>query len=429
SGSVVTPNLFLTLGVEAIAGRSLTPDLDAPGSPRSAVLSRALWERRFGADPGIIGRSIQVDAEPINVVGVMPAWLQVPAGCDLWISSPFAVPPHPLNPAKDNSTSRDSHYMDVVGELMPGVTPSQASAEVNTIADRLKTQYANDEEYVGAAAMKLRDDMLAQTKPALLVLFGAVALLLLIACANVANLLLARGATRQKEITIRIALGARRQRVVRQLFTESIALALIDGGVGIVLAIAAMPLLQSMVPVDVLGGVAFRPDTSVLAFTLFISLASAILFGLFPSLGLANPDLNAILKEGGRGFGGNRRAQQTRSVLVVAEMALPTVLLIGAGVLIPSFPRVLAGPPGFNAEHVLTMQLAMPRARYGREVDRAAFVKRTLDAIRALSGITSASAISRLPLVSGRSTRSIDIKGRTPDPGGDPAPDYLVITP
>src|SRR5262249_35803748 len=166
--------------------------------------------------------------------------LQLPAGCDLWISSPFAVPPHPLNPAKDNSTSRDSHYMDVVGELGPGVTPSQASAEVNSIAGRLKAQYGNEEEYAGATAMRLRDDMLAQTKPALLVLFGAVALLLLIACANIANLLLARGATRQKEITIRIALGARRLRVVRQLFTESIALALIGAGFGIGMAAAAM---------------------------------------------------------------------------------------------------------------------------------------------------------------------------------------------
>jgi putative ABC transport system permease protein len=439
SGAVVTPDLFSTLGVQALVGRTLTPDLDKPGGPRAAVLSRALWVRRYGADPDIPGKTITVDGESITIAGVMPEYFQFPAECDLWVSSPFAVPPHPLNPTKDNSASRDSHYMDVVGELMPGTTPSKATAEINTITARLKQQYPNEEEYVGAAAVALRDDllgqvrigsgMLGQTRPALMVLLSAVAVLLLIACVNVANIMLARGATRHKEITIRVALGARRVRIVRQLITESIVLAVIGGCLGVLLAEAAMPLLRNLVPPGLLGSGTLSLDARVLAFTAAISIGSAVLFGLLPALHLASPDLNSVLKEGGRASGSGARAHYMRSALVVSEVAMATVLLIGAGLLIRSFDRLLAVTEGFNADNVLTMRLSLPRSKYPREIDRDTFVKNVLDRTSALPGITSAAAVSRLALTPGRSTRSIDIKGRTPDPGGDPAPDYIVVSP
>jgi putative ABC transport system permease protein len=310
---------------------------------------------------------------------------------------------------------------------------------VNAIAARLKQTYGSEEEYVGAAVIGLRDDllgqarvgsgMLGQTRPALLVLLSAVGLLLLIACVNVANIMLARGATRQKEISIRIALGARRLRVVRQLLTESIVLAAIGGALGTVLAIAAMPLLKNLVPPGLLAGASLSVDARVLAFTAVVSAGSAVLFGLLPALHLASPHLNSFLKEGGRGSGGGSRARYIRSALVVCEVAIATVLLVGAGLLIRSFDRLLSVPQGFNADHVLTMQLSLAQSKYHRKTDRAGFVKQVLDRTSALPGITSAAAVSRLALTSGRSTRSMDIKGRTPAPGGDPAPDYIVVTP
>jgi putative ABC transport system permease protein len=428
-GSVVTPDLFLTLGVQALVGRTLSPDLDKPGSPRTTVLSHALWQRRYAADPGIVGKAIDVDGEAVIVAGVMPDYFEFPAGCDLWLSSPFAVPPQPLSPTRDNSTSRDSHYMDVVGELAPGVTPSQATAEVNAIAARLKQQYSSDEEYAGAAVIRLRDDLLGKTRPALLVLLSAVAMLLLIACANVANIILARCASRQREITIRIALGARRFRIVRQLLTESIVLAVIGGGCGVLLAMLALPFLRSLAPPSVIGSAPLGLDARVLAFTAAISVCSAILFGLLPACNLAATDLNSVLKEGGRGSSGGHRAQYVRSALVVCEVCVATVLLVGAGLLIRSFGRLLAVPLGFNPDHVLSMRLSLAPSRYKREIDRAAFVERVLDQTSSLPGIKSVAVVSRLPLTSGRSTRTMDIKGRTPEPAGDPAPDYLVVSP
>ena len=429
SGSVVTPDFFVTLGAQALAGRTLSPDLDKPGKPRTAVLSHALWQRRYGADPAIVGTAIAIDGEPISVAGVVPASFQFPAGCDLWVSSPFATPPQPLNPAKDNSTSRDSHYMDVIGELSPGVTIEQATSEVNGIAARLKQQYKDDEEYTGAAAIKLRDDMLGESRPALLMLLSAVAVLLLIACVNVANLLLARGATRQKEVAIRIALGARRFRVVRQFLTESVLLSVAGGACGILLAALMLPLVKTVAPPRLLGGAPLTLDVRVLAFTATVSVASVIAFGLLPALHLAGADLNGVLKESNRGSAGGGRAQYMRSALVVCEVALATVLLIGAGLLIRSFCRLLAVPEGFNPDHVLTMRLSLPQSRYQRGADRAAFVRQVLERTTSLPGVKSAAVGSRLPLTSGRSTRSMDIEGRTPDPAGDPAPDYLVVTP
>jgi putative ABC transport system permease protein len=428
-GVVVTPDFFSVLAVNAKIGRGLTAEQDKPGNPRAVVLSYALWKRIYGASPAVLGQSVLVDDEPLTVVGVMPEHFEFPAGSDLWAPSRFDAPEHPLKPLVDNSTSRATHYFDVFGRLAPGVGLEQASAEANTIASRLKQQYGDDEEGVGANVVPLHDALVGQTRPALLVLLGAVALLLLIACVNVANIVLARGATRQKEIAIRIALGAGRLRLVRQLLTESLVLALLGGGPGVLLGYATLPLLKAMISTSEMPGAAVRLDGGVLAFTALISIVSGVFFGLFPALELARPEVNSVLKEGGRGAAGASHAHRTRSILVMSEIALAIVLLIGAGLLIRSFGRLPAVPAGFNPEHVLSMRLSLPAAKYPKPTDRETFVKEVIERISALPGIRSAAAISRLPLNPGNSSRSLEVQGRTPPPSGVISTDYLVVSP
>jgi putative ABC transport system permease protein len=428
-GAVVTSDFFPALGVPALRGRTIQPDLDPPGGTSVAVLSYGLWQRRFGADAGIVGRAIDVDGVSRIVVGIMPPGFAFPAGTELWTSSRFAAVPHPLRPTEDPSALRDSHYFQSFGRLKPGVTLAQASAEVDTITKRLKQQYGDKEEGFGATLIPLRQDLVGETRPALLILLGAVALVLLIACVNVANIILARGASRQKEMALRIALGAGRLHLLRHLLVESVLLALAGGGLGILLALWALAPLRALVPANMIGGASIALDSRVLLFTFFASLASGVLFGLIPGLRLLGADLNVSLQEGGRGSAGGGRARRMRSALVVTEIALAAVLLIAAGLLLRSFSHLLNVAEGFNPDHVLSLQLALPQARYPKPGDRVAFVKNTLEHVNFLPGIASASAISRLPLNPGNSSRSVEIEGRTPPPSGDISPDYLVVTP
>lgn len=426
---IVTSNFFSVLGVQPLRGRTILPELDRPGGTSVAVLSYALWQKRFGSDPATVGRAIEIDGESRTVVGVMPPGFAFPVNAELWISSRFAVPPHPLRRSEDPSALRDAHYFDSLGRLKAGVPLAQATAEIDTIAKGLKQQYGDDEEGDGAKLVPLRQDLVGQTRPALLILLGAVALVLLIACANVANIILARGASRQKEMALRVALGASRMQLLGHLLTESILLALAGGLLGIVLALWSLAPLRSLVPAAMIGGAPIALDSRVLVFTLAASLGCGVLFGLIPALRLTDADLNATLQEGGRGNAGNERARRMRSTLVITEIALAAVLLIGAGLLLRSFGRLLNVPEGFNPDHVLALQLSLPPAHYSRPGERANFVKSTLERIRSLPGVASASAVTRLPLTPGNSTRSVEIEGRTPPPGGDVSPDYLVVAP
>jgi predicted permease len=428
-GAVVTSDFFPALGVQAVRGRTIQPDLDPPGGASVAVLGYGLWQRRFGADAGIVGRAIDVDGVSRIVVGIMPPGFAFPAGSELWTSSRFAAVSHPLRPTEDPSALRDSHYFQSFGRLKPGVTLAQASAEVDTITKRLKQQYGDQEEGFGATLIPLRQDLVGETRPALLILLGAVALVLLIACVNVANIILARGASRQKEMALRIALGAGRVHLLRHLLVESLFLALAGGGLGILLALGALAPLRALVPANMIGGASIALDSRVLLFTFFASLASGVLFGLIPGLRLLGADLNVSLQEGGRGSAGGGRARRMRSALVVTEIALAAVLLIAAGLLLRSFSHLLNVAEGFNPDHVLSLQLALPQARYPKPGDRVAFVKNTLERVNSLPGIAVSSAISRLPLNPGNSSRSVEIEGRTPPPSGDISPDYLVVTP
>jgi putative ABC transport system permease protein len=429
SGAVVTPDFFAVLGVNAQLGRAILPGQDIPGGARVVVLSRALWSRRFGDDPNIIGKTVELDGEPRTVVGIMPEGFQFPAGSQLWASSRFGVPDHPLKPSEDPSMLRDTHYFDTIGRLRPGVSIEQARAEADAIGQRLKQQYGDDEGAIGAAVISMHEDVVGETRPALLLLIGAVAILLLIACANVANILLARGATRQKEIMLRMALGASRVRLVRQLLTESVLLALAGGGLGILLALWGLAPLRALIPADMSGGAPLRLDARVLIFTAVVALGSAIVFGLFPALNLADQDLNGVLKEGGRSSASGSRSNRARRLLVVSEIALAAVLLTGAGLLIRSFGRLLDVPVGFNPENVLSAQLTLPQARYPNKGDRALFVSQVIERLNNSAGVTSAAVISRLPLNQGASTRSVEVQGYMPPPSGDVAPDYLVTSP
>ena len=429
SGAVVSPEFFSALGVGPQHGRLISPALDAPGGPRVVVLGHTLWQRRFGGDAGILGKSINLDGEPRTVVGVMPEGFQFPADAELWASSRYAVPEHPLRPTQDPTTRRDSQYFDVVGRLRPGVGLEQARAEAKAVAGRFKEQYGEAEEAVSASVVSLHEDVVGGTRSSLLLLVGAVGILLLIACANVANILLARGATRQKEIALRLALGAGRVRLVRQFLTESILLALAGGVLGVLLALWALAPLKALVPAEMSGGTPLMLDARVLAFTALVSLGSALIFGLFPALNLADQDLNGVLKEGGRGAGSGARSNRARRVLVVSEIALAAVLLTGAGLLIRSLDRLLDVPLGFEPEKVLTAQLTLPQARYPEKAQRAAFVGGVLERLAGSPEVESAAVISRIPLNSGRSTRSVEVQGKTPPQGGWNTPDYLVNSP
>ncbi|MGH9695208.1 MAG: ABC transporter permease, partial [Bryobacteraceae bacterium] len=314
NGASVTADFFAAMQVQPQIGRAFDPGHDKPGTPL-AVLSDSLWRRQYGADPNIANKTLAIDGEPRTIAGVMPAGFQFPAQCEIWALSRFAVPEYPLTPTVDRSNDRGGHYFEIVARLKSGVTIAQAQAETGAIARRLKRQYGDDEEAVDAAVIGLREDLVGQTRPALLVLLAAVTMLLLVACVNVANLLLARGTARQKEIAVRSAMGASRWRITRQLLAESILLASAGGVAGILLAYLALIPLRAFIPVEMLSGAPLKIDLAVLAFTGTVSLVAGILFGLFPALGLANRDLNGSLGESGRNSTGGARARRAQGLL------------------------------------------------------------------------------------------------------------------
>ncbi len=428
NGAIVTPDFFDVLGVHPVLGRPLTSALDPPGGPATIIIGYSLWQRLFAGDPGVLGRTMQIDGVSRTIVGIMPRSFQFPPKCEAWKPARYRVPEHPLRQDVDVSGDRTAHYFSIFGRLKSGVSLAAARLEGNTIAARLKQQYGDDEEMSRMEMLPLQEDLIGDNRPALLLLLSAVGLLLIIACVNVANILLARGATRQREIAIRGALGAGGARLMRQLLTESLTLGLLGGGVGILLAYATLRPLSALLSEQAIPGLEPKLDARVLVFTAVVTVLSAVLFGLLPALQAARLDLNRVLKEGGRGSGG-LRARRAQNVLVITEVALAGVLLVGAGLLLRSFSRLIEVPTGFQAERVVSMALTLPNVRYRDAASRARFAAELLERLRALPGVTSAGLISRLPLDPGNSTRSIEIKGGPPRPDGERAPDYLVISP
>jgi putative ABC transport system permease protein len=426
-GAVVTPNFFAVFAVPAELGRTLNSEQDKPGGSRTVVISYSVWKRRYGGSADVIGSTILVDAEPRTVVGVMPRNFVFPSDSEIWAAARYRVPEHPLRPFEDPSAKRGSHYFDTIGRLRPGVSVQQGQAEMEVISRRLKQQYKDAEEGDGPALIPLREDLVGNTRPAILILLGAVAVLFLVACANVANIVLARGAARQKEIAIRDVLGAGRLRVIRQLFVENLLLALAGAVLGLTGARFTLRSLETLVPADVLPPGGLHIDLRLVAFATGIAILSTIFFGFFPAIQAAKNDANHALKEGGRTFAG--QTNRSSRALLITQIALAVVLLTGAGLLIRSFDRLLSAPEGFRPDHVLSLQLSLPLAQYQSAANQNRFATETLARIRSIPGIRSAALTSRLPLNRGESQRGIEIKGRPTVAGEELSPSYLVISP
>jgi putative ABC transport system permease protein len=420
-GAIVSPDFFEVLGARPLLGHPFT--VRALGGPREAMLGESLWRRRYSAWPGIVGQTITLNGEPFVVAGVMSSAVRHPDAVQLWLTPRQIVPEQPLRPGDDMSANHESQYLDVVARLGSGVELTQAQAELFTLGTRLAQLYPNDDVGRGFKLTLLREDAVGSLRPTLLVLAGAVAFILLIACANVANLMLARAVGRAHEVAIRLALGATRARLLRLFLGESLVLATLGGGLGLLLALWIAPALASLGPQAFVPG-ALQLDLRVLAFTAALALATAVVFGIVPAFQVDAPA--EAMKEAGRtGTGGVRRAR-LRSALVVVEVALALVLLIGAGLLVRSFVRLQHVDPGFDPAGVMTADLWLPPAKYPEKAQQAGFFREVVRRLSAAPGVEAAGAVSRLPLTRGNSTRSVQPLGN-PDKNVDA--DYRIASP
>jgi putative ABC transport system permease protein len=393
----VSANYFEILRVAPTIGRLITAEDDSPGGDQVVLISRRLWERRFDSDPNVIARSVTLDGQPFTVIGVIPDSLQSLRQVDAWM--PMARIPDA------RVKNRFFHLLGSIARLKPGVSLQQARAEMTALAEQLEDQYPSSNSGFGATVVSLGDDVVGQVRPALLILLGAVVFVLLIACANVANLLLARTASRQRELAIRLALGARRVRVVRQLLTESLLLSVIGGGLGLLAATWGSGLLVSRTPAGGLPRIdEVGVDGRVLLFSFGLSLIAGLIFGIVPALQYSRPNLSETLKEGGRTTTGLRGPGLGR-LLVVSEISLALVLLIGAGLMLKSFTRLRHISPGFAAANRLTLQIGLPASNYETAEQKTSFYNDVAARLSSLQGVEAIGAVSELPLI-GRSNNS-----------------------
>ncbi len=417
-GRRVSANLFDLLGVQPQLGRGFLPEEDTPGT-HVVILSHSLWQRRFGSDPQIIGRALNLNGESYSVVGVMPRGIELPSienwKDQLWV--PIAFP-------SDEAQSRGSHYLEVIARMKPGTTLKQAQAEMDTVGARLSQQYPETNTRIGIVVNPLHEELVGKIRPALLVLLGAVGFVLLIACANVANLLLARAAVRQKEIALRLALGASRSRLTRQFLTESVLLAMLGAGVGLVFAFAGLRILKTLIPDTIPHGDLIGLDPKVLGFTALVAVVTGLVFGLAPATQASNFSLNETLKEGGRDAASGSKGARVRGLLVIAEVAVSFVLLIGAGLLINSFLHLRNLDPGFRADHLLTAKIDLPELKYPDSEHRVPFLDDVLRRVTALPGVQSAAIAGNLPLTYNGDSMYIAVEG-IPDPPPDQQRDVI----
>src|SRR2546423_1524163 len=423
-GRRVSANLFDLLGVPPLLGRAFVPADDNPGS-HVLLLSCSLWQRRFGSDQSVIGRAITLNGKSYTVVGVMPPLVQLPGyenrHDQLWV--PIAFPP-------DEAAQRGNHFLEVIARTKPGITLKQAQAEMETISARLAQQYPDYNTRIGAVVIPLHEQVVGDIKPALLVLLGAVGFVLLIACANVANLLLARAAVRQKEIAVRLALGANQSRLIRQFLTESVLLAMFGAGLGLLLAFLGLRALRTFIPASISQVETINIDARVLIFTALVAVMTGIAFGLAPAVQGSHLNLNDTLKEGGRDSAGGSKGNRARSLLVIGEVAVSFVLLIGAGLLINSFFHLRNLDPGFRADHLLTMKVDLSEGKYPDRERRAAFFDEVMRRVRELPGVQSAAVADNLPLTFNGNSMTIGVEGVTdPPPGQRPDVIFRAIGP
>jgi putative ABC transport system permease protein len=420
SAEQVTPNVFDVIGITPAVGRAFLPEDGRAGAPNVALISHDLWERRFGGDSALVGRTLMLSGAPYTVIGVLPAGINFPETQHLWV------------PVRDSAPEpRDARYLRVVGLLAPGATAEQARAEVAAIAKRLAGEYPATNERMGATVKSLHEDQLGPNVFLVIYLMqGSVAFVLLIACANVANLLLARATGRERELAVRSALGASRGRLVRQLLTESIILALVGGALGVLVAQWTIELIVRLMPADDLPfWMHFEIERNALLFTLAASVLTGLLFGVMPALRMSRTDVQSVLKEGGRGSTAGARAHRMRNTLVVAEIALSVVLLAGAGLMVKSFLRMNGEAPGFDPSNLLTMRVGLP----GIEFDSASVRARTLEEITArvaaLPGVAHASYVSLLPLIDDNWRTTLAVEGQTFERGAEPLTEMRFVHP
>jgi Acidobacterial duplicated orphan permease len=425
-GTFVSVELFPMLGANPLLGRNFLPDEGRPGGHRAVIISFALWQRRFGGDPHLVGKSLTLNDAIYTVVGIMPAKFQFP------IQGQFPIPvsevwaPLAIDPAQVNRGSRE---LFTIGRLQPGVSIEEAQAEMATISQRLAEQYPDSNRDVGVHLVGYHEQLTGNLRAALLILLGAVVFVLLIACANVANLLLARAATRQRELAIRTALGAGRWRLMRQLLTESMLLSLLGGALGLALALWNFNAIVAALPAHMPRAAEIHVDRQVLVFTFAVAVITGVIFGLVPALQASSLNLNEALKEsGGKGTGGFVR-HGVRSLLVVTEIALALVLLVGAGLLIKSFHRLQQVNAGFNPENVLSVPVVIPQSRYPDGNARVAFINRIMERMKALPGVQAVAGVTILPLSGEYSSASFIVEGQTVSPEGRNVANMRAATP
>ena len=421
-GVKATAHYFDVYGIKPILGRMLLPEEDAQGKDHVVVLSYPFWQRVFGGGRDVVGRAVQLNGEPYTVVGVAPAGFGLTSKVDVWMPMAF-------KPDETANDARGGHYINVVGRLKPGVTVAQARAELEVIASQLAKQYPDSNKGWGIFMMTLQDYGVRDVKPVLYTLLGAVGCVLLIACANLANLLLARATARHREISIRAALGASRARLVRQLLTESVVLSVCGGAAGLLLARGGLCALLALAPTSLPRITEIHLDSGVLLFSLALSVATGLVFGIAPAWLAARADVNEALKQGTRGSTEGGARGRLRSALVVIEVTFALMLLGGAGLLARSFMQLAQVDPGFIPENATLLRLSLPQKKYALPEQQTAFANALLDRVKALPGVQAAGLTHSMPLV-GDYVLGFNIEGRPAiDPSDLPNTNYYAVTP
>ena len=425
-GAAVTTNLLPVLGVAPALGRNFLPDEEREGNDHVAILSHGLWVRRFDASPAVVGRTVHVNGEAYEIIGVTPPSLLLPS--DFMGGAAEMLVPLTLDRAAARNR-RGGHYLQSVARPAPGVSLEAARAEMGLVVSGLIEEYPDQHKqgHFGVSLVPLRTALLGPARPVLAVLLGAVSLVLLLACANLASLLLARGEARRRELAVRASLGADRFRLVRQLLTETCVLGLVGGAAGLAVAWLAMKAVLALDPASLPRAQEAALSWPVLAFTIVVSLGAGIVFGLLPATQISRVGLDEVLREAGRSSVGGRGS--LRRALVAAQVAIAVVLLVGAGLLVKSFARLQSTPSGFEPAGVLTFRTTAPPARYRERADVSTFYGQLLAQVRAVPGVRVAGASTGLPLSVNSGDWSFDIDGRDPDPGNRPRADWFVVTP
>jgi putative ABC transport system permease protein len=418
--SQVTANLFPLLGVSPILGRNFSPEEDRPGGPHVVLIAYGLWQRHFAGDPAIVGREIWLNNQKYTVLGVMPRGVTFPVKSELWL--PLALGPREW-------ADRGTHYLRVFARLKPGVTLAQARREMASLAAQLAAEYPETNTKLGAVVVDLRDQLVGDLKPALWAVAAGVGCVLLIACANLAGLLLTRAAGREREFAVRVALGAGRVRLIRQALIESLVLGVLGGAAGILIAMFTLPFLRHLVPPTLNTWSEPRVDRASLAFVVLLSVLAALLFGTLPALVLSRPELATALRQGGRVAA--RGSTRTRKLLIVSEVAMAVVLLVGAGLLTRTLWALAHVPLGFHPEGLMTMRTTLPisaNSPYNSFIARSQFYQRVLDRVTAIPGVISAGYTTFLPLTNAEGASFIVVEGAPPPLPGQPPDGHRMVS-